>query len=70
MTTRGEDHGECRARRQLTLGLERGERFVLSVETETELLRLLAELLTDAARRRLQAPLDGNGDHHEPDASK
>jgi len=39
------------AARQLTLGLERGERFNLSAEAEGQLLRVLVELLTAAARR-------------------
>jgi len=66
MTTRAVDHHDGGSSRQLTLGLERGERFKLSTEAERQLLRLLAELLTAAARRRVQARHTGaSGEHHE-----
>jgi len=66
MTTRAAERRDGGAARQLTLGLERGERFTLSAEAEGQLLRVLVELLTAAARRRLQTRDPGEtGEHHE-----
>lgn len=66
MTTRAAERRDGGAARQLTLGLERGKRFTLSAEAEGQLLRVLVELLTAAARRRLQTRDPGEiGEHHE-----